>query len=313
MWGMEALVTVGVLAAMALSLYELAQGSTIVYFDSMTAIITLVLLGKILETKAKFSTKETLTRLNRALPRKGRKHFANGEEKFVSLKEISVGDQLVALTGEKIVLDGVVEEGEGSVDESLMTGESIPVFVKNGARVIAGTILQTGRLVYRVTSTVEKSTVQRILSMVEQDIGHKSVYIRSIDTIAQLFTPSVVLMALLTYFFSDFTQGLAVLLISCPCAIGIAAPLAESNLIYALAEKGVIVRNRAALRHFGKETVYVFDKTGTITEGKFKVLSGLEMLECTKPGCAKSLNRAFFPPYFRRHCGSDCGAGTSML
>lgn len=285
--GMEGLVTIGVSAAFFLSLYELMNHSTLVYFDSMTAIVVFVLLGKTIESKAKLSTKDTLLRLNRGLPRKGRKRFENGQEKFVPLKEIQIGDTLSVAVGEKIVLDGIVEEGEGSVDESLMTGESLGVIKAIGTSVLAGTILQSGHLRYRVTSNQDESALNRIIDLIKQDIGHKTIYASSIDLIAASFTPLVILIAfgtiLASYFLGfsiedSLTRAIAVLLISCPCAIGIAAPLVESNLIQKLAELGVLVRNRGALQYVGKENFYIFDKTGTITEGKFQVLKGFENL-----------------------------------
>ncbi len=303
-WGMEVLVFIGVLAASGLSFYELWQGSYYVYFDSMTAIIVFVLLGKMIESKAKFSAKDSLLKLTRALPRRGRKQFSDGTERFVSLKEIDPGNRLVVLTGEKIVLDGVVEEGEGACDESLMTGESLPLSKKVGSLVLAGSLLQQGRLVIRVTAKPEETALHRIIEMVEQDIGHKSQYVRAADQIVKWFIPLVSLLALGTTCYCLYNEivdnghtvmqtavirAISVLLISCPCAIGIAAPLAESHVLNALAKLGAIVRNRGCLPFLGKETIFIFDKTGTVTEGKFTVLSGLEHLSFEECTCLKRL------------------------
>lgn len=303
-WGMEALVFIGVAAATGLSFYELLQGSPYVYFDSMTVIIVFVLLGKIIETKAKFSAKDSLVKLVRGLPRKGRKQFSDGEESFVPLKEITVGDLIVVLTGEKIVLDGIIVKGEGSVDESLMTGESLPIYKKEGSSVLAGTVLQQGFVIVRVTSTSEETALHRIIEMVEQDIGHKSQYIRPADQIVRLFVPAVICLALVTAAYclvlglrdgsqtvlqTAIIRAVSVLLISCPCAIGIAAPLAESYVLNALAKMGAIVRNRGCLSLLGKETVFVFDKTGTITEGKFTVLRGIHELSFEHQRLLKAL------------------------
>lgn len=292
--GMETLVFIGACAAFALSLFKLMNEDTHVYFDSMTVIIVFVLLGKIIEAKAKFSAKESLFKLTRSLPRRGRKLFKDGTSSFVSAKEIQKGDLLIVYSGEKISLDGVVVEGEGACDEALMTGEAIPVTKKEGCAVLSGTILVQGRLTYRVTNTSEESALQKIIEMVERDIGHKSVYVRAADRIVRWFVPTVFFVALATacvyWFFpvsnDDTAPGLtawlramAVLLISCPCAIGIAAPTAESHLLNGLAAMGAIVRNRGCLPLLGKETVFVFDKTGTVTEGRFRVLSGLETLD----------------------------------
>lgn len=292
--GMELLVVIGVSAAFILSLYELWQESPYVYFDSMTTIIVFVLLGKMIESKAKFSAKDSLFRLTRTLPRRGRKVNSDGSKQFVPLKDIGPGDEFLALTGEKIVLDGLIVEGEAACDESLMTGESIPILKKEGDFVLAGSLLKQGHLKVKVTGTLQETALYRIVEMVEQDLSRKSAYVRSADRIIGWFVPLVLLLAFLTAAYcwighiqdpgysilqTVFIRAVSVLLISCPCAIGIAAPLAESQLLYAFASLGAIVRNRGCLAFLGRETVFAFDKTGTITEGKFTVLRGLDTLD----------------------------------
>lgn len=303
--GMETLVVLGVSSAFGLSVYELFNGGVKVYFDSMAVIIAFVLLGKIIETKAKFSAKNALVRLSGSLPKRGRKLFEDGNQMFVPLKEINQGDILIALTGEKIVLDGVVTEGEGACDESLINGESMPVMKLKGEFVLGGTLLKQGKLHYQVNSTKEESSLQRIISMVEQEMGHKTHYVRAVDHVVKWFVPMVMLIAFgvgVSIWFStgDFQksiiQGVSVLLISCPCAIGIAVPLAESQLLNALAKLGVIVRNRGCLFHLGQETIFVFDKTGTITEGKFTVLSSLEKLNEKQLAILKGLSGSSIHP-----------------
>ena len=310
-WGMELLVSLGVTAAMGLSLYELFRGSPYVYFDSVTVIILFVLLGKIMESRAKFSAKEALVKLSLALPRKGRKRLASGEEKFVAIKEILPGDFLIVRMGEKIVLDGSVEEGEGACDESLMTGESMPALKRKGSTVLAGTLLQQGQLVVKVTSTLEETTLQRIIDMVSQEIGHKSKYVRAADQIVKWFVPFVIGLAFATggiclaWGIADSGQtvlqtavirAVSVLLISCPCAIGIAAPLAEAYLLNVLAKLGILVRNRGCLTFLGKETLFVFDKTGTLTEGRFRVCSGLDSLSFDEKRLLKGLTAQSIHP-----------------
>lgn len=303
-WGMETLVCIGVAAATGLSIYELLRGSPYVYFDSVTVIIMFVLLGKMIESKAKFSAKDALVKLSLALPRKGRKRLETGEEAFVAIKQILPGDLLIVRMGEKIVLDGCVEEGAGACDESLMTGESLPVTKQKGSLVLAGTILQQGHLVIKVSSSLEETTLQRIIDMVSQEIEHKSKYVRATDQIVKWFVPIVFGLALLTglvCFFGGIRDGaqtvlqtaiiraVSVLLISCPCAIGIAVPLAESYLLNALAKLGILVRNRGCLAFLGKETLFVFDKTGTVTEGQFSVCAGLESLTFEEKKVLKGL------------------------
>lgn len=303
LFGMETLVFIGVASAFALSTYELFTGGTRVYFDSMAVIVVFVLLGKIIESKAKFSAKESLQRLSLSTPRRARKLFPDGSLRFVPVKEISKGDIIEVYTGEKVSLDGIVTEGKGACDESLMTGEAVPVVKEAGSGVMGGTILAQGRLAYRVVATAQESALQRIIDLVERDIGHKSVYVRAADTIVRWFVPVVVAIAafvgLVSFAFpaagesspgqEAFLRMLAVLLISCPCAIGIAAPTAESHLLHALASIGAIVRNRGCLNFLGKEQVIILDKTGTITEGRFRVQSGLEQLDAETKNAAGSL------------------------
>ena len=286
-FGMETLVATGVFAAVGVSLWELFRGGNQVYFDSLSVIILFVLLGKIIENRAKFSAKESLVRLTRSTPRRGRKRFSDGTVGFVPLKEVKKGDCLVCFTGEKIPLDGVVCGGAGAVDESLMTGEALPAAKKIGDGLLGGSILVQGWVDCNVTHTLEQTTLAKIIQMVEKDIGHKSAYVRAADQIVRWFVPCVIVAACLTAailllqavpYQIALIRALSVLLISCPCAIGIAAPAAESCLLNRLAAMGVIVRNRGALPYLGKETVCIFDKTGTVTEGVYTLLSGLENL-----------------------------------
>lgn len=303
-WGMETLVFLGVAAATGLSLYELWQGSPYVYFDSMTVIIAFVLLGKMIESRAKFSAKDALVKLSLALPRRGRKRLESGEEQFVAMKDIQPGDCLIVRMGEKIVLDGIVKVGTGACDESLMTGESLPVPKQPGSLVLAGSLLQQGYLEVRVTTCLEETALHRIIDMVGQDVEHKTRYVRAVDQIVKWFVPLVLCLAVATALaciLGEITdsgktawqtaliRAVSVLLISCPCAIGIAVPLVESHLLNCLAKAGVIVRNRGCLSFLGKETVFVLDKTGTVTEGQFKVCQGLEKLNFDEQRLLKGL------------------------
>lgn len=303
-WGMETLVGLGVSAAIGLSLYDLLMGSPHVYFDSVTVIILFVLLGKIIESRAKFSAKEALFQLSLSLPKRGRKRLTNGHEQFVPIDEIEPGDFLVVRMGEKIVLDGSVEEGEGTVDESLITGESLPVLKKLKSKVIAGTLLQQGYLSIKVSRSSERSTLQLIIDSVAGEVEHKSRYVRGVDKIVRGFVPFVIFLALLTaisclyWGVADRDQtvmqtaiirAISVLLISCPCAIGIAVPVAESYLLNELARAGIIVRNRGCLSFLGRETLFVFDKTGTVTEGRFGVCYGLENISLANQKILKGL------------------------
>lgn len=292
-YGMETLVVLGGTAAFGLSLHELLQGGIHVYFDSLTVIIAFVLLGKIIESRAKFSAKNSLLYLAHAMPRRGRKRLPDRSLEFIPIKDIAPGDYVVAFAGEKVVLDGVVVEGSANCDESLMTGEPLPVSKSCGSNVLGGSIVQNGSLTFRVTSASTDSTLQKILNIVQKDIGHKTVYFRAADQIIRWFIPVVLIVAFgiaLTCWVGGISdpgksvaetaiiRAISVLLISCPCAIGIAAPLAEAHVMNKLAQAGVLVRNRGCLDLLGRETIFVFDKTGTVTEGRFSIMKGLSDL-----------------------------------
>lgn len=288
---MEILAVLGISSAFLLSTLNLIQGGNQVYFETLSVIITFMLLGKMIESKAKFSSKNALFRILRSLPKKGRKLFSDNSESFVPIKEILLGDQIVVLTGEKIPLDSIVVEGEGTCDESLLTGESKPIFKKSGDQVLSGSVLQQGKLFCLVNKEPDHSTLNKIVHIVEQEITHKTEHYRLADLISQWFVPLILLLALLTFgvclFFeindsgltpaqTAFYRTLAILLISCPCALGIAAPIAESRIIHALAEAGAIVRNRSVLNLLGKESTWIFDKTGTLTKGDFTLIMGMD-------------------------------------
>jgi len=278
--GMELLVVVGVAASFALSLYNLLQGSLHIYLDSMSVIIAFVLLGKMVETKAKFTAKDSLFRISRNLPRRGRKKFPDGTSQFVPLKDIHKKEQILILSGEKIPLDGRILEGKAFVEEAAMTGEAFPLEKSLGDLLLAGSTIVQGWVCIEVTATLKETALHKIVEMIEQDLHRKTPYIRKADQIVAWFVPAVFLIAIATFslcWIHDASletaamRAVSVLLIACPCAIGIAAPLAESKLIYELACLGAIVRNRGCLRLLGKETALVFDKTGTITQGKFQI------------------------------------------
>ncbi|MCH9704081.1 MAG: HAD-IC family P-type ATPase, partial [Chlamydiae bacterium] len=208
-----------------------------------------------------FSAKQTLFRITRSLPQKGRR---NGQ--MVSIKEIKVGDELQLLLGEKVVLDGVVTKGEALVDESVMTGEARLVLKRRGERLIGGSIVRKGSLYFEVTANSEGSLISQILQFIERDLSSKK-QVRLIDRITPIFIPIVILLGLLS------GHLLEVLLVACPCAIGIAVPLIESRLIKRFADEGVLIRNRDALFRLGDDPYFIFDKTGTVTEGLFTLLS----------------------------------------
>ncbi len=259
LFGMEALVSLAVLSAFALSCWNVWQGSDEIFFDSMAMVVLFVLLGRLLESRAKFSLKNTLLCVTRSLPKKGRCE----DGRLIPLKEFKAGDTLLVFTGERVVLDGEVIEGQGACDESAMTGEALPVLKGLGDRVCAGTILKQGSLQIQVRA--QTSALERLVEVIERDLAHKKPCMRPVDRVSRIAIPIVIAIALVSGY------PLSVLLIACPCAIGIAAPLVESLLLHRLAKLGIIVRNRSVLHKLGKEERVAFDKTGTITEGEFTI------------------------------------------
>lgn len=282
LFGMEALVVLGSSTAFIFSISELLHGRKEVYFDSTSVIITFVLLGKIIESKGKFSARESLFRLSRSIPKRVRS-LRDGIYTYLPAKEVEVGSIIEVRMGESIAADGVVVAGAGICNEAVMTGEAIPLPKKPGDKVVSGSQMQQGAISISVSAKCDDSLLQRIIDMIEKDIGNKSSYIRRADLIVQWFVPTILLVAAAVAVGAlawglgpevALFRAMTVILISCPCAIGIAAPLAESHLIHRCASLGVIVRNRGCLRYLGRETQIVFDKTGTVTEGCFQLLAG---------------------------------------
>lgn len=309
--GMETLVAIGISTAFGLSLYELWHGRAVVYFDSMTAVITFVLLGKMIENKAKLTAKESIISLVKSLPKRARKKQADESFKFVPIRDVLIGDHMQILTGEKVNLDGIIVKGDVACDESLMTGEPYLIRKKPGDSVVAGSLIQQGTCVIQVTTTLAQTALHQIIHSVQEDMQHKARHLRAVDQVLKWFIPFVItfaaLAAALFYHFgtppiaesrlqATCIRFMTVLLISCPCAIGIAAPLAESYLIQGLAKLGALVRNRGCLKFLGRETLYVFDKTGTVTEGKFKVLGGLASLSQQQKALLKGLSSQSIHP-----------------
>jgi heavy metal translocating P-type ATPase len=290
-WGMESLILLGSGSSFIYSTYNLLQSRPFqLYYDSMSMILVFILLGKILEKRSKFSAKTALLQLTRSLPKRGRRLKEDGQWETVAIKEINIGDILVASQGEKIILDGEVTTGEGLLDESVMTGESIPIRKTKESPLIGGSILISGSLFYCVKKTMESSFLSHIVGMLEKQIHSKKENPRLLDRLIHYFVPCIIVLALATAITTgDILRAIAVLLISCPCAIGIAVPLVEARLIHQFSKRGIIIRNRSILSLFAKNCLFVFDKTGTLTEGKFKILCGLERLSSKEKSLLKGL------------------------
>ncbi len=250
-----------------------------VYFEASAAIITLILLGKLMEARAKGKTSEAIEALIRLQPKTARIE-RDGEIIEVPASSLQVDDIFIVRPGENLPVDGVVVEGTSNVNESMLTGESLPVNKQAGAKVFAATLNQQGLLKCRATSVGAHTQLAAIIHLVEEAQGSKAPIQRMADTISGIFVPIVVAISILTlaitwWLTSDFVAALinavAVLVIACPCALGLATPTAIMVGTGRGAQVGVLVKNAAALEHAEKIQTVIVDKTGTLTEGKPEV------------------------------------------
>ncbi|HJV78807.1 MAG TPA: heavy metal translocating P-type ATPase [Paludibacter sp.] len=249
------------------------------YFESGATILTLITLGKYLEAKSKNRTSDAITRLMDLAP-KTAVVIRNNEEIEIPVEQVLVGDVVVVRPGQRVPVDGIVESGNSSVDESALTGESIPVFKENGDTVLSASINKSGYFTLRATKVGNDTTLSQIIRLVEDASSSKAPISKLADKISAVFVPvvisisllSIVVWLLLGYPF-DFALsiGIAVLVISCPCALGLATPVAIMVGTGKGAEHGILIKSAESLEMAQKIDTVVLDKTGTITEGKPKV------------------------------------------
>jgi len=262
-WGMSAVVTL------------LGLHAQHVYFEAGAAVITLVLLGKLLEARARERTSAAMDGLLRLQPRMAQVERGRALVS-IAVDQIVPGERVVARAGERIAVDGVVVAGESSVDEAMLTGESRPLDKTVGDKVYAGTLNQQGALTFEATGVGAATMLAGIMRVLAQAQGSKAPIQRLADQVAGVFVPVVVAIAILTLVATWWLAGdvvaalvnaVAVLVIACPCALGLATPTAVMVGVGIGAQRGVLVRNAAALEHAGRLGVLIVDKTGTLTEG----------------------------------------------
>src|SRR5262245_6850597 len=260
------------------------DGAVAVYFEAAAVITVLVLLGQVLELRAREQTSGAIRALLDLAPKTARRLHADGGEEEVSLDAIAVGDRLRVRPGEKIPVDGELIEGRSAVDESMVTGESMPVTKEVGAKVIAGTLNTTGGFVMRAEKVGRDTMLSRIVQMVAAAQRSRAPIQRLADQVSGWFVPAVIVVALVAFaawsiygpqprFAFGLVAAVTVLIIACPCALGLATPMSIMVGVGRGAQVGVLIKNAEALERMEKIDTLVVDKTGTLTEGKPKVVA----------------------------------------
>jgi Cu+-exporting ATPase len=276
--GTSAAYMYSVAATFVPSIFEIKGYSAHVYFDTAATIIVLILLGRLFEARAKGKTSEAIKKLA-GLQSKTARILRNGEEKDIPIEEVEIGDLILVRPGEKIPVDGIIKDGYSSVDEAMISGESIPVEKKAGDGVIGATINKTGSFKFEATKVGRDTMLAQIINMVQEAQGSKPPIARLADKIASIFVPAVIGIATVTwivwFFFGPspaFTYALlnfiAVMIIACPCALGLATPTSIMVGTGKGAEQGILIRGAEALETSYKINSVVFDKTGTLTKGE---------------------------------------------
>jgi Cu+-exporting ATPase len=261
-----------------------AEGAVAVYFEAAAVITVLVLLGQVLELRARAATSGAIRALLNLAPKTARRVKDDGSDEEVSLDAIQVGDRLRVRPGDKVPVDGVVLEGRSSLDESMVTGESMPVTKEKDARVIGGTINRSGSFVMRADKVGRDTLLSQIVQMVASAQRSRAPIQRLADQVAGWFVPAVIAVALMAFaawatfgpeprFAFGLMAAVSVLIIACPCALGLATPMSIMVGVGRGAQLGVLIKNAEALERMEKVDTLVVDKTGTLTEGKPKVVA----------------------------------------
>ncbi len=260
------------------------DGAVSVYFEASAVITVLVLLGQVLELRAREATSGAIRALLELAPKTARRVSADGADEEVPLDSVAVGDHLRVRPGEKIPVDGEVIEGRSSIDESMVTGESMPVTRETGGKVIGGTVNQSGSFVMRAGKVGRDTLIARIVQMVSAAQRSRAPIQRLADQVARWFVPAVIAVAVIAFLaWATFgpeprlpygiVAAVSVLIIACPCALGLATPMSIMVGVGRGAQAGVLIRNAEALERMEKVDTLVVDKTGTLTEGRPKVIA----------------------------------------
>ena len=273
---MELLVAIGTSAAWGLSLFLLLRGEAHLYFESAAVIITLVLLGKFLETKAKIQTTSAIKALQNLKPLIA-KVIRDNIEIEIPVEELKLSDLVIVKPGERIPVDGIIRKGKTQADESLITGESLPVEKIETDKVVGGSINGDGLIQVEATALGSETMLARIIRLVEDAQAVKAPIQRLVDKVSAYFVPAVLIIAMITVILTVMTsgdwetaiiRGVAVLVIACPCALGLATPTSIMVGTGVAAKAGILIKDAEALEITHSVTTIAFDKTGTLTEGR---------------------------------------------
>jgi len=275
---MDSLIALGSLAAYGYSSYEVFTGGEDVYFDTATMIIVLVTFGRYIEATAKVRSTNAIQQLLDIVPDKVRLLKGNKEE-TVSSKDVPVDSRVRVLPGEYIPLDGIIESGDTSINEAILTGESVPHAKTKGDEVFAGSVNIDGAIVVRTTTVSEETVHARIVRLMEEAQQTRSPLQKMVDRISAVFIPIVISIAISSFviwlsiesFNIALMYALAVLVVACPCALGIGSPIAAAVSIGRSAANGILIKSAGVMERVGKTRIAVFDKTGTLTKGEFTV------------------------------------------
>jgi Cu+-exporting ATPase len=276
---MNSLISLGAGAAFVYSVYETIRGGHMVYYEAAATIIALILLGRTLEGRARAKASAAIRRMMDLQPPTARV-LRDGVEVETAVAEVRPGDTVVVRPGERIPVDGTVLDGDSAVDESMLTGESLPVEKQPGAAVFAGTVNRSGSFRYAVKKVGRGTVLQQMIELVKQAQGSRAPVARVADVVSGYFTMGVLAAALATFgiwllfapFSTAMVNAVAVLIIACPCALGLATPTAIMVATGRGAEHGILIKGGEALEMAHKIGVIVLDKTGTLTRGKPRVV-----------------------------------------
>lgn len=277
---MDVLIALGTSAAYFYSIYHVLIGSDQLYFESSAVVITLILLGKLFEKRAKTRTTDAISKLM-GLQAKKANVIKNGQTIETDIEDVMVGDKILVKPGEKIAVDGIIVEGSSSVDESMITGESMPVKKQVGDECIGSTINKNGSFVFEAKKIGGDTVLSQIVKLVEDAQSNKAPIQRLADKISSVFVPIVIAIAVITFVITYFVtkqfdrallNSVSVLVIACPCSLGLATPTAIMVGSGKGAELGILIKSAEVLETANKIDAVILDKTGTITNGKPEVV-----------------------------------------